>query len=84
MKTLLKAPLAIIGLMAAITTAGVYGAAASNGAAEPQAKTLQADAGQPNDDARANKVVRVVGPRFFPDNGNIKLHGAAERQTSKQ
>lgn len=84
MKTLLKAPLVIMGLIAAVTTAGVYSAAASNGAAEPQPKTLQVDAGPASEDAHADKVVRVVGPRFFPDNGNIKLHGAADRQTSKQ
>lgn len=71
------------GLLAAVTSLGVYGATAGNGIVPDHPAGLHAESDRPAEEAavrvtnvKNTAVIRVVGPRFFPDNGDIKLHGA--------
>ena len=72
--------MAIVALLSAVTTIGVYGAMAGGSATLARPAMPQADIGTITSETKGNKVVRIVGPQFFPDNGDIKLFGAAEER----
>ncbi|MBZ5758857.1 hypothetical protein LAV84_00425 [Rhizobium sp. VS19-DR104.2] len=84
MKTFPKTTVTILGLLAAVTTVGVYGASAGGSVALERPKTVQADTSVSGKEDRPGRVVRIVGPQFFPDNGDIKLHGAGGKSNRRQ
>ncbi len=84
MKTFPKTTFIILGLIAAVTSVGVYGASAGGSAVLERPTTVQADTSVSGNESRPNRVVRVVGPQFFPDNGDIKLHGAGGKPNRQQ
>ncbi|MBO9099221.1 MULTISPECIES: hypothetical protein [unclassified Rhizobium] len=84
MNTFSKTTVVILGLLAAVTTVGVYGASAGGSVALERPTTAQADTSLSGNEARPSRVVRIVGPQFFPDNGDIKLHGAGGKSNRQK
>jgi hypothetical protein len=76
-KTILTA-----GLLSAVTMVGVYSATAG-GSALGQRPSLATAHVAAKVESRNDKVVRIVGPPFFPDNGDIKLLGAAKERARR-
>jgi hypothetical protein len=76
-----KKTMLITGLIAAVTTIGVYSATAGSGLTSERPAMLRANS--PTVEPRSNKVIRIVGPRFLPDNGDIKLLGAARERAER-
>lgn len=85
MQSFTRTTFLIAGLLAAVTSIGVYGATAGNSVAFDRPAALQADSQHTSheearnvSEVKSTRAVRIVGPRFFPDNGDIKLRGASE------
>lgn len=75
-----KKTMLAVGFIAAVTTLGVYSATAGMGGAIE--RPLQSDT-RPSVEAKGNRVIRIVGPQFLPDNGSIKLWGAAAERAKR-
>lgn len=73
----------ILGLMGAVTTIGVYSATANSVGALERPALLQGTTESPNIEAGQKRVIRIVGPQFLPDNGDVKLLGAAAERARR-
>jgi hypothetical protein len=78
-----KKTILIASLVAAVTTVGVYTATAGGTAMLQRPVPRQTEKAAFKVETRSSKVIRIVGPQFLPDNGNIKLLGAAEERAKR-
>lgn len=83
MRFFAKKTMLVMGLVATVTTIGVYHATAGSAAMSERPAMLHPESGLASVGMKGNRPIRTVGPSFFPDNGNVKLLGAAAERARR-